>query len=75
VTLPPDVDARLREVAARRGQSYSAVVADAIRSLPDPSDQLARVLALAGTIRGGGPESLGRVVDDILYPSERDRRG
>jgi predicted transcriptional regulator len=73
ITLPSDVDARLREIAAKRGQSQSSVIADAIRDLPDPSEQLTRMLAFAGIIKGGGPEPLGRMVDEILYgPPQED---
>ena len=67
ITLPPDIDARLRQIAAQSGRSQSAVIADAIRELPEPSDQLARMLAFAGIIKGGGTEPLGRMVDEILY--------
>lgn len=67
VTLPPDVDARLRHIARQRGQSRSAVIAQAIRELAEPQDQLADIMALAGAIEGGGPEPLGRMVDEILY--------
>jgi hypothetical protein len=49
------------------------VIADAIRDLPDPSEQLTRMLAFAGIIKGGGPEPLGRMVDEILYgPPQED---
>lgn len=72
ITLPADVDARLRQIAAKRGQSQSAVIAEAIRTLPEPSDQLARMLTFAGSIKGGGAEPLGRRVDEILYGSAGD---
>jgi predicted transcriptional regulator len=67
ITLPAEVDARLRQIAAKRGQAQSAVIADAIRAMPEPSDQLTRMLAFAGSIKGGGTEPLGRMVDEILY--------
>jgi predicted transcriptional regulator len=71
--LPADVDARLRQIAAERGESQSAIVAEAIRNLPEPSDQLARMLAFAGTIKGGGTEPLGRMVDEIVYGPRREQ--
>jgi hypothetical protein len=40
---------------------------DPINDLPDPCEQLTRMLAFAGIIKGGGPESLGRMVDEIVY--------
>jgi hypothetical protein len=60
------VDARLRQIAAERGESQSAIAAEAIRNLPEPSDQLARMLSFAGAIKGGGTEPLGRMVDEIV---------
>jgi hypothetical protein len=72
ITLPADVDARLKQVAAKRGESQSAVIADAIRALPEPSDQMTRMLAFAGRIKGGGSEPLGRKVDEILYGATPD---
>jgi predicted transcriptional regulator len=73
LTLPADVDARLRQIAAERGESQSAIVAEAIRNLPEPSDQLARMLAFVGTIKGGGTEPLGRMVDEIVYGEPREQ--
>ena len=42
-------------------------MADTTTDLPEPSEQLTRMLAFAGIIEGGGPEPLGRMVDEILY--------
>ncbi len=67
VTLSPDVAARLRELAAARRQSQSALIADAIRALPDPEDQMARMRAFCGIIWGGEGQAWSRQVDEIVY--------
>ncbi len=66
IIVPDDVDARLRRLATERGVSQSALIADAIRALPDASEQLARTLAFAGSIKGG-PANLADKVDEALY--------
>lgn len=67
ITLSPDVDARLQHIARQRGQSRSAIIAEAIRNLSEPSDQIERMLAFAGSIEGGGAVPLARMVDEVIY--------
>jgi len=67
VTLPPEVDARLRELASERGQSQSQVIADALMALAAPESQLARMEAYRGIVRGGDEQPWGRQVDQIVY--------
>ena len=66
ILVPEDVDARLRRLASERGLSQSAVIVEAIRALPDAQEQLARVLAFSGAIKGG-PRRLSEEVDQTLY--------
>ena len=66
IIVPDDVDARLRRLASERGLSQSALVVEAIRALPEASEQLSRILAFAGSIDGGPPE-LSEQVDEALY--------
>ena len=67
ITLPPDVDARLRQLASQLGESQSEVVADAIRALPAPDAQLARMQAFCGILDGKDSLAWGRDIDDVLY--------
>lgn len=67
ITLPPDVDARLRQLACQLGESQSEVVADAIRALPAPDAQLARMQAFCGIVEGTDGLAWGRDVDDVIY--------
>jgi len=67
ITLPPEVDARLRELASQLGESQSEVVADAIRALPAPDAQLARMKAFCGIIDEPDGNAWGRDVDRLLY--------
>ena len=66
ILVPEDVDARLRRLAEQRGLSQSALIVEAIRALPDASEQLARSLAYAGAIKGGS-RTLSEEVDATLY--------
>jgi predicted transcriptional regulator len=66
IIVPDDVDARLRRIASERGLSQSALIVEAIRALPDASEQLARTLSFAGSIKGGSPK-LSEQVDETLY--------
>lgn len=66
IVLPDDVDRRLRRLAEQRGASQSAVIADAVRALPEPQDQLAQMLAFSSSIEGG-PADLSEEVDRVLY--------
>jgi hypothetical protein len=58
ITIPPDVDRRLRRLARQQGISLSA--------LPDPSDQVRSVLSFSGTIKGASPR-LSEGADAMLY--------
>jgi len=66
ILVPEDVDARLRQLAAERGLSQTGVIVEAVRALPDAQDQLARVLAFSGSIKGG-PRKLSELVDRTQY--------
>ncbi len=70
IIVPDDVDARLRRLASERGLSQSALIVEAIRALPDASEQLARTLAFAGSVKGGSSK-LSEEVDDALYGATR----
>ncbi|MGI8609849.1 MAG: hypothetical protein ACR2MY_11570 [Candidatus Dormibacteria bacterium] len=73
IVVPDDVDARLRRLASERGLSQSALVVAAIRALPDASEQLARTLAFAGSIKGGS-QRLSEEVDEALYGTPLPKR-
>lgn len=66
IVVPPDVDARVRRIAQQRGISQSAVIAEAVRSLPDQDQDPERIVSFAG-ITGGPREALSEQVDSILY--------
>ena len=66
ILMPEDVDARLRRLASERGLSQSALVVEAIRALPDAEEQLARMRAFDGAIKGGA-RTLSDEVDTTLY--------
>ena len=66
ITIAPEVDRRLRKLARQRGTSQSALIAEAINALPDPSDQVRGVLSFAGVIKDAPPR-LSEEVDETLY--------
>ena len=66
ITIPPEVDRRLRRLARQRGISQSALIAEAIGALPDPSEQVRGVLSFAGVIKEAPPR-LSEEVDATLY--------
>jgi hypothetical protein len=58
ITVPPEVDRRLRRLARQQGIAQSA--------LPDPSDQVRSVLSFADIIKDSPPR-LSEEVDATLY--------
>jgi predicted transcriptional regulator len=66
ILVPPDVDARVRRIAQERGISQSAVIVEAVRSLPEAHQDVQRILSFAGIIDGPA-EALSERVDEILY--------
>jgi len=66
IVVPPDVDARVRRIAQQRGVSQSAVIVEAVRSLPDREQDVDRITSFAG-ITDGPSEALSEQVDAILY--------
>lgn len=52
-TLPADVDARMRAEAKRRGVSYSALVAEALRAMLGPDAN--HITRRPGTARAAAP--------------------
>lgn len=68
ILVPPDVDARVRRIALQRGVSQSAVIVEAVRSLPDREQDVERIVSFAA-ITDGPQEALSEQVDSILYGS------
>ncbi len=68
IVVPEETDARIRRLAARRGVSQSALIVDAVHRLPEPDQDIERILAWAGVI-DGLPPNLSEQVDEILYGS------
>jgi hypothetical protein len=66
IVVPPDVDRRVRRLAEKRGVSQSAVIVDAVRSLPDADQDVERIVSFPG-IDDGPVEALSEHVDAILY--------
>jgi predicted transcriptional regulator len=66
IVVPPDVDARVRRLSRERGVSQSAVIVEAIRSLPEQGQDVERIISFAA-IDDGRPEALSEQVDAILY--------
>ncbi len=66
IVVPDEIDRRIRRLAAQRGTSQSAVVADAIRALPDDDGQFERMMGFAGAIKNA-PRRLSEEVDSTLY--------
>jgi hypothetical protein len=66
IVVPPDVDARVRRLSRERGVSQSAVIVEAVRSLPEQDQDVERIIAFPG-IADGAPEPLSEQVDAILY--------
>jgi predicted transcriptional regulator len=66
IVVPPDVDRRVRRLAARRGVSQSAIIVDAVRTLPEPDQDVERIVSFPG-IDHGPAEALSEQVDAIVY--------
>jgi hypothetical protein len=66
IVVPPDVDKRVRRLAATRGVSQSAIIVDAVRTLPEPDQDVEQIVSFAG-IEDGPREALSEQVDAILY--------
>jgi hypothetical protein len=66
IVVPPDVDARIRRLAAQKGVSQSAVIVEAVRGLSEADQDIERILSYSGAI-DGSPEALSEQVDSILY--------
>jgi predicted transcriptional regulator len=66
IVLPSDIDRRIRRIASAQGTSQSAVIADAVRRLPDPEQDVERLIDFPGITEG--PEvALSEQVDAVLY--------
>jgi predicted transcriptional regulator len=65
IMVSEDVDARIRRLAEERGLTQSALIAEAVKQLPDAQDQLERMRRFAGIINEGGESNLSTRVDDI----------
>lgn len=66
IIVPSETDKRIRRLARKRGISQSALIVEAVESLPDESTQLEHMLAFAGMIKGA-PRKLSEQVDEVLY--------
>ena len=66
IMVPSEVDKRIRRLARKKGISQSALIVEAIGSLPDAASQVEHVLAFAGVIRGA-PPTLSEEVDEVVY--------
>lgn len=66
IIVPSETDKRIRRLARKRGISQSALIVEAVESLPDESTQLDHILAFAGVIKGA-PRKLSEQVDEVLY--------
>lgn len=66
IIVPSETDKRIRRLARKRGISQSALIVEAVESLPDESTQLDHMLAFAGVIKGA-PRNLSEQVDEVLY--------
>lgn len=66
IVVPEDVDLRIRRLAAQRRTSQSAIIIDAVLSMPEEGGQLDRMMPFAGTIEGL-PPTLSEEVDATLY--------
>ena len=66
IVVPPDVDKRVRRLAARRGVSQSAIIVEAVRTLPEPDQDIERIVSFPG-IDDGPVEALSEQVDAIVY--------
>lgn len=69
IIVPADVDRRIRRLARQKGISQSALIVEAVNSLPEPLDQLERVLAFAGIIKAA-PVTLSDEIDATLYGAD-----
>ena len=66
IMVPSEVDKRIRRLARKKGISQSALIVEAVASLPDAASQVEHVLAFAGVIRGA-PPTLSEEVDEVVY--------
>lgn len=66
IMVPSEVDKRIRRLARKKGISQSALIVEAVESLPDAATQVEHVLAFAGTIKGA-PPTLSEEVDEVVY--------
>lgn len=66
IMVPSEVDKRIRRLARKKGISQSALIVEAVESLPDAASQVEHVLAFAGVIKGA-PPTLSEEVDEVVY--------
>jgi hypothetical protein len=71
ILISEEVDARLRRLTDERGLSQSALIAEAIRALPDASEQVSRLLAFARSIHGGSERLSERSTNSSTVPFPR----
>ena len=66
IMVPSEVDKRIRRLARKKGISQSALIVEAVESLPDAASQVEHVLAFAGVIKGA-PPTLSEEIDEVVY--------
>ena len=66
IIVPSETDKRIRRLARKKGISQSALIVEAVETLPDASSQVDHVLAFAGTVKGA-PRKLSEEVDEVVY--------
>lgn len=66
IVVPAEVDKRIRRLARQKGISQSALVVEAIESMPETSSQLDHLLAFAGAVKEAPPR-LSEQVDEVVY--------
>ncbi len=66
IIVPSETDKRIRRLARKRRISQSALIVEAVESLPDESSQVDHMLAFAGVIKGA-PRRLSEQVDELVY--------
>ena len=66
IVVSEEIDARIRALAEQRGLSQSALIAEAVRALADPKQQMERMRSFDGIIKGAPPK-MSTEIDKVLY--------
>lgn len=64
ILVPAALDKKIRRLARKRGISQSALIVEAVETLPDSSGEIDQLLTFVGVIKSA-PPNLSEAVDDI----------